>query len=159
MIRVVCLLVFAMTGICAQAQKKVASPQATLEQTVLIQPEVLHFAHTEYDFGKIPQGRPVYHTFVFTNTGKVPAVISDVRASCGCTTPEWSREPIPAGDTAVIKVGFNAGDEGPFARPIFITYNNDHTVQLMVKGEVWKTPVRSAPENTIVNKLNKKQSL
>lgn len=160
MVRSVLFFLLTVSVFSVNAQNKVASPTASLEKTSVIEPELLQFSEVEYDFGKIPQGRPVYHTFSFKNNGKVPVSITDVSASCGCTTPEWSRETIPAGGSASIRVGYNAADEGSFARPVFISFNNgDHSLQLIVKGEVWKTPVRSAPENHIVNKLNKNQSL
>ena len=50
-----------------------------------------------HDFGKIKQGTPVSHEFKFTNKGKVPLIIANVRASCGCTTPDWSKDPVPPG--------------------------------------------------------------
>jgi hypothetical protein len=52
-------------------------------------PESLVAKETSFDFGRIPQGKPVTHNFVITNTGKDPLVIENVQASCGCTTPEF----------------------------------------------------------------------
>ena len=49
-----------------------------------------------FDFGKIPQGKPVFHVFEIINTGKSILQIADVQASCGCTTPAWEREPVKA---------------------------------------------------------------
>lgn len=142
---------------CAQAQDRQASPMSSAVTLPVAKPEVIEFAQLEYDFGKIPQGRPVTHTFTFRNTGNEPIAISDVHASCGCTTPEWSKDSVGAGEHATIQVGFNAATEGAFVKPIFITYNDGETRQLIIKGDVWKTPAYSAPENTLVNKLNKKQ--
>ncbi len=118
---------------------------------------VLRVKETEHDFGKIPQGKPVYYNFEVTNTGTAPLKLDDVHASCGCTTPEWSREPIPAGATAVIKVGYNAAAEGYFEKPITITYGAQ-TQQLKIKGTVWKAPEGAAPANPSVQFL-KKQTL
>src|SRR5262245_14778693 len=92
--------------------------------------DVLKLKETEHDFGKIPQGKPVYYTFQITNTGQQPLKLDDVHASCGCTTPEWSREPIAAGATAQIKVGYNAAAENYFEKFISITYNTNQTKQL-----------------------------
>src|SRR6185503_14722042 len=64
---------------------------------------VAAFEAQNFDFGKIPQGKPVTHEFTFTNNGKVPMVITNVQASCGCTTPAWSKEPILPGGTGFIK--------------------------------------------------------
>jgi hypothetical protein len=109
---------------------------------------VLTIKETEFDFGKIPQGKPVTHIFDVVNKGSVPLKISNVQASCGCTTPEWEREKVVApGETTKITVGYNAAAEGPFTKPITITYNEGQTRVLNIKGEVWKTPTASAPEN------------
>ena len=56
-----------------------------------------------HDFGKIKQGVPVTHEFTFTNSGTVPLVITNVQASCGCTTPDWSKEPVMPGGKGFIK--------------------------------------------------------
>lgn len=108
---------------------------------------------TEFNFGKIPQGKPVTHVFEFTNTGSVPMSLDNVQASCGCTTPVWNKDVVAPGATSKITVGYNAQNEGPFAKPVTITYNGNQTKQIMIKGEVWKTPVTPAPVNTSVNSL------
>lgn len=148
---------FLLTVSIVQAQVKTASPTATIEQTEVIKPETILFKESEFDFGKIAQGRPVTHNFTFTNTGSTPIVLNNVNASCGCTTPEWSKDTIPAGGSSQIIVGFNAAAEGDFIKPVSITYNGTQTKQLIIKGKVWKTPVTSAPENNLVNKFKKNQ--
>lgn len=120
--------------------------------------DVLELKETEHDFGKIPQGKPVYYTFVIVNKGSEALKLDDVRATCGCTTPEWSKEPIAAGASASIKVGYNAAAEGHFDKFITITYNTSQTKQLKITGEVWKAPEGSAPSNASVQFL-KKQTL
>jgi hypothetical protein len=120
--------------------------------------DVLKLKEAEHDFGKIPQGKPVYYTFEIVNTGAKPLKLDDVRASCGCTTPEWSREPIAPGATAAIKVGFNAAADAPFEKFITITYNTNQTKQLKISGIVWKAPEGAAPANASVQFL-KKQTL
>jgi hypothetical protein len=120
--------------------------------------EVLKLKEAEHDFGQIPQGKPVYYNFEIINTGKEPLKLDDVHASCGCTTPEWSHEPIAPGATAIIKVGYNAAAEGAFTKPITITYNTSQTKQLIIKGTVWKAPEGAAPANASVQFL-KKQTL
>ena len=85
----------------------------------------------------------------------MPLIIANVQASCGCTTPEWSRDPIAPGTTAKIKVGYNAAAEGPFEKFITITYNTNQTKQIKIKGTVWKAPEGSAPANSSVDLLKK----
>ncbi len=109
--------------------------------------EVLTAKETIYDFGKIPQGKPVYHYFEIVNTGATPLKLDNVQASCGCTTPEWSHDEIAAGGTSQIKVGYNSANEGPFEKYITVTYNGTTTKQIRIKGEVWRAPATSAPTN------------
>ena len=117
--------------------------------------EVLVLKQTEYNFDQIPQGKPVYYTFEIVNTGKTALKLDDVHASCGCTTPEWNRDPIAPGATAKIKVGYNAAAEGPFEKFITITYNTNQSKQLKIKGTVWKAPEGSAPGNASIDLLKK----
>ncbi|MEP6927955.1 MAG: DUF1573 domain-containing protein [Ginsengibacter sp.] len=119
--------------------------------------ESISLKETEFDFGKIPQGKPVTHIFEFKNVGATAFALDNVQASCGCTTPEWKKDTIPPGATSKITVGYNAQNEGSFAKPVTITYNGTQTKQIMIKGEVWKTPVTSAPENSAVNSLKNEQ--
>ena len=126
-------------------------------QTIAPQ-EVLSVKETEFNFGTIPQGKPVYHFFEVTNTGKDPMVISNVQTSCGCTTPEWSKEPIPAGATTKIRVGYNAAAEGPFDKHITIMYNQNLSKQIKITGTVWRAPAGSAPENSSISLLKQKNN-
>lgn len=116
--------------------------------------EALAIKEAEFNFGKIPQGKPVTTVFTVTNSGKTPLKIENVQASCGCTTPEWEKEKaIEPGATSKITVGYNAAAEGPFNKTITITYNGTQTKQLAIKGEVWKTPAASAPANGAASDL------
>ncbi|HMG69348.1 MAG TPA: DUF1573 domain-containing protein, partial [Chitinophagaceae bacterium] len=115
--------------------------------------DVLQIKETEHDFGKIPQGKPVYYNFEIANLGSTALKLDNVQASCGCTTPEWNRDPVPAGAGDKIKVGYNAAAEGYFEKTITITYNGNQTRQIKIKGTVWKAPVGSAPTNASVQIL------
>lgn len=117
----------------------------------------LEFKEMEHNFGKIPQGKPVYYTFELTNKSTEPLKLDNVQASCGCTTPEWSREAIAPGATAQIKVGYNAAASGAFDKTITVFYNNQtETKVLRIKGEVWKAPEGAAPANAPVQFLKEK---
>lgn len=108
----------------------------------------LQLKELEFDFGKIPQGKPVFHLFEVQNGSAVPLVLTNVQASCGCTTPEWDKEhPIPAGDKGEIKVGYNAAANGHFEKFITITYNGSGSKVIKIKGEVWQAPAGPAPVN------------
>src|SRR6478609_7099560 len=75
--------------------------------------QVIKFAETKYNFGKIKQGVPVTHIFEFTNVSAQPLVIENAHASCGCTTPTWPQQPTAKGKGNKITAGFNAGAAGP----------------------------------------------
>ena len=62
------------------------------------------FNQEEYNFGQIKDGDIVSHTFRFTNTGQAPLIISKATAACGCTVPQWPKEPIAPGETGEIEV-------------------------------------------------------
>jgi hypothetical protein len=121
-------------------------------------PEVLKLKESDHNFGDIPQHKPVYYYFEVTNSGSTPLKLDNVQASCGCTTPEWSKDAIAPGATSKIKVGFNAALEGPFTKDITIIYNGNQSNRLTIHGNVWKAPEGAAPANASVQFL-KKQSL
>jgi hypothetical protein len=138
---------FAQITAVAKKVEQVAPPKTVVE-------ELLGVKETEYDFGKIPQGKPVTHNFEVLNFGSTGFKLENVTASCGCTTPSWNKEEtILPGKSSLINVGFNAGAEGPFQKQITITYNNGQNKVLIIKGEVWKTPTTSAPINENILEL------
>jgi len=116
-------------------------------QSNLAKEDRLKLAETQFDFGKIAQGKPVTHIFEVTNTGREPLLLENVQASCGCTTPQWSKEPILPGATQQITVGYNAASEGLFEKSITIFYDKGLMKSIQIKGQVWKTPDQSAPVN------------
>jgi hypothetical protein len=141
------LITFSVIAVNAQTTAAVSNTLAEAKPAVPAV-ETLVLKESEFNFGKIPQGKPVTHVFEITNIGKDSLRIVNVQASCGCTTPEWEKDkPIAPGRSAKITVGYNAAAEGPFTKPVTITYNGTEVKQLFIKGEVWKTPAASAPEN------------
>jgi hypothetical protein len=106
-----------------------------------------------FDFGSIPQGRPIFHVFILENPSLKPVLIDNIQASCGCTTPEWSKQPVAPGAKSEVKVGFNAAAEGPFEKTIQVFYAGGQQLVLTIKGNVWKTPDQPAPPNRIVSSL------
>lgn len=102
---------------------------------------VAKFENQTFDFGKIKQGEPVTHEFKFTNTGSAPMIISNVSASCGCTTPDWTKDIIPPGGKGFIKATYNAAAAGAFSKSVTVTANVEGGyVQLIIKGEVASMP-------------------
>jgi len=149
------LITFSVITVNAQDGKTaIAATPVEVAKPAVTPVETLVLKETEFNFGKIPQGKPVTHVFEITNAGKDSLKIINVQASCGCTTPEWEKDkPIAPGGTAKITVGYNAAAEGPFTKPVTITYNGAENKQLFIKGEVWKTPAASAPENKSLGDL------
>ena len=112
------------------------------------QEPVMTFEKTEHDFGKIDEaGGRVSTEFVFKNEGMAPLVLSNVRASCGCTTPSWTKEPVEPGQTGTITVTYNPnGRPGRFQKTVTITSNaSEPTKKVYIKGEV--IPKQAKPEN------------
>jgi hypothetical protein len=82
------------------------------------------FEEMEHNFGNVVEGEKVEYSFKFTNTGDASLVISDATSSCGCTVPDWPREPIHPGKSSYIKVMFNsAGKSGFTAKQIILHAN------------------------------------
>lgn len=106
----------------------------------------VEFPETQYEFGKTEEGSKVAHTFEVKNTGEEPLILTYVRASCGCTTPRWSREPIQPGETGSIDVVFNSsGKRGMQNKTITVVGNfQPRPMVLRLRGEVVPKP---APSN------------
>ena len=111
--------------------------QAAATTPAVVDVGVFEWDAQTFDFGKIKQGVPVTHEFKFTNKGKVPLLIANAQPSCGCTTPDWTRQPIAPGEKGFIKATFNAASAGAFNKSVTVTANVETgTVMLMIKGEV-----------------------
>ena len=146
-----------MSSIYAQQSTTATTPNTTITTNVtsaVLPDNLLSLKETEFDFGKIPQGKPVTHIFEVINKSNIPLKIANINASCGCTTPEWEKDKVIApGEQTKITVGYNAAAEGPFTKFITVSYNDTQSKQITIKGEVWKTPGSSAPENKGLNDL------
>jgi hypothetical protein len=132
-------------GIIAIAVFAIA--QQPVKQEVQADAPVVTFKETIHDFGKInEQDGAVTYSFEFTNTGNTPLVISNAKASCGCTVPNWTKTPVEPGKTGVITATYNAqGRPGPFTKTITVSSNAaTPQVALTIKGEV--LPKQAAPE-------------
>lgn len=99
-------------------------PQMTFESMIL-------------DYGEIDQGSDPLRIAPFTNTGTEPLVISNARGSCGCTVPEWPKEPIMPGESSEIKVRYDTKRVGPINKTVKISTNDPAgTHVLQVKGKI-----------------------
>ena len=95
------------------------------------------FEETSYDYGTMSQGSDGSHDFIFHNDGTEPLLLNNVRSSCGCTIPEWPKEPIAPGETGTIKVSYNTRIIGSFSKSITVYSTADERpVVLEIKGKV-----------------------
>jgi hypothetical protein len=104
-------------------------------------PEI-KFDIEEYNFGTIKQGEKVTYDFAFVNSGKEPLIISEAHGSCGCTVPEWPKEPVAKGAKGNIHVEFNStGKMGMQDKTVTITSNaKSGSKVLHLKGNVEAPP-------------------
>jgi hypothetical protein len=117
-------------------------------------PENVSFKADVYDFGTIPEGPSAEHVFTFTNTGKEPIVIERVQPSCGCTAPDWTKEPIAPGKTGMVKATYGTqGRPGHFEKNMTV-FTNAGTKMVTFKGSVEKAPETSVPQNGSLMRTN-----
>jgi hypothetical protein len=138
--------------------------QTTTNTTTPVNPNgpSFKFEKEEYSFGSVKQGDMVNYDFNFTNTGKEPLIITEAHGSCGCTVPNYPKEPIKPGEKAVIKVTFNsAGKSGMQDKTVTITSNAKEGQKVLhLKGNVEVKPVeetfptKKEGEGTPVEKHN-----
>ena len=84
----------------------------------------LEFERMDHDFGVVTEGQKVTYTYKFKNTGQAPLIVQNAAPSCGCTVPDWTREPIPVGGTGFVKAEFDTkGKVGPNTKTITVTAN------------------------------------
>lgn len=84
---------------------------------------VMTFEEGQFDFGTIDQGTNVEHVFKFKNTGDAPLMIVNAKSSCGCTVPEYTKEPVAPGDSGEMLVKFNGSGQNQVSKTVTITAN------------------------------------
>lgn len=110
-----------------------------LTSEVFAQKPQIVFESLEHDFGSFKESDGVHTTtFKFTNKGAVPLVLSNVRASCGCTTPKWTREPVKPNDSGEIQVSYDPKNRpGAFNKTVMVSSNAENgTTVLRITGRV-----------------------
>ncbi|OFX76962.1 MAG: hypothetical protein A2X12_07980 [Bacteroidetes bacterium GWE2_29_8] len=113
-------------------------------------PEIT-FANGVHDYGNVVKGGNGECEFTFTNTGKEPLILTDVRSSCGCTVPKWPNEPIMPGQKGSIKVKYDTNRIGAINKSVTVLSNaKNATVTLRIKGTV----LEPANETVPTKKLN-----
>lgn len=122
----------------------VVAPEATegeLPTAMLTELSSIKIDRMEHDFGKIPDTAPVETKFVITNTGDKPLLITNAQGSCGCTVPDYPKEPIAPGESKDMMVSFNpSGKEGVNNKTVTITANTEPATTIInIKSDVTKT--------------------
>jgi len=112
----------------------------------------ISFDKETHDYGTIKNGADGTCEFTFKNTGKEPLLISNARGSCGCTVPEWPKEPIGPGQSSAIKVSYDTKRTGAINKNVTLTIQNvgkdkSSSKMLYIKGNVEPPPADAgAPE-------------
>jgi hypothetical protein len=109
----------------------------------------IEFSKETHDYGTVKYGADGTCTFDFTNTGTEPLIISNAKGSCGCTVPEWPKEPIAPGATGTIKVSYDTKRPGAISKSVTITSNDaaEPTKVIRITGNVLPAPEGAAPVN------------
>ncbi|EJF10509.1 MULTISPECIES: DUF1573 domain-containing protein [Pontibacter] len=136
------------TTATAEQPQQIDNPNVvpTSQTTSTENAAVMTFEESEYDFGTIKQGEVVEHTFTFTNTGKTPLVIESASASCGCTAPDWTKDPVAPGQKGEVKVRFDSNNKaGQQAPTVTIRANTEpNIVRIAMKGNVATSSIPTA---------------
>ncbi len=139
------LFLFAVTlaismGISAQSKKSVRSEITPTGGSMAENYAEIKFDTLRHDMGVFPESDPVHkYSFVFTNTGTAPLIINQAFASCGCTVPSFTKEPIKPGEKGSIDVTYNGEGllPGRFAKTITVRSNaKTRIVRLVIEGEM-----------------------
>ena len=132
--------------------KKTSAPVATTnpEPAADTKPEgplpTIAFEKVEHDFGTIKEGQVVEYTYKFRNTGEAPLIIQNAQPSCGCTVPDWSKEPIPVGGTGFIKASFDSNGKPNIQNKTITVTANTWPKQTVLRFKAMVTPkVQDAP--------------
>jgi hypothetical protein len=112
---------------------------------------VITFEKTTHDYGTLTKGGDGTCEFKFTNTGVEPLILSNCTSSCGCTVPDWPREPILKGKSAVVKVKYDTNRLGPINKTVNVTSNASNSpVQLRIIGSIVdKAAASTMPEKSL----------
>ncbi len=140
----VSFLMFVFLG--ANAQDATKPQEATTPPVDNPNAPEIKFNKEVHDYGSILKGADGNCTFTFTNTGKEPLILSNVRSSCGCTVPTWTKDPILPGKTGKIDVHYDTNRLGQIAKQITVTSNaKNATVVLNIKGNISEAPKELSP--------------
>jgi hypothetical protein len=125
---------------------KTKKKDIVLEDTTPKVPEI-NFTHLVHDYGAIYKNDDGVCFFEFKNTGRADLQLTNVSSSCGCTVPQWPKDPIPPGQSASIKVSYNTNKVGSINKNVYVDWNGGERITLSIKGNVVEPPKEILPEN------------
>ncbi|MCF0073275.1 DUF1573 domain-containing protein [Dyadobacter sp. CY261] len=130
---------------CSKNEKKGEEKQASSKLPVFALID-----SSAYDFGTIQEGAIVEHEFKFRNGGEYPLILNNISSSCGCTTPEWPKDPIGPNQTSSVKVRFDSKHKaGPQVKTITVYANTEPAyIELRLKGIVNAPPQEAVADST-----------
>lgn len=105
---------------------------------------VMQFNTVDHDFGTINEGQVVEYTYSFKNTGAAPLIIQNAQGSCGCTVPEWSKEPVPVGGTGFVKAKFDSNGKPNIQNKTVTVTANTWPKQTVLRFKAMVTPKAGA---------------
>jgi len=153
------ILAILSVAVFAQVEEKPAKKNKGKKKEIVVEdtlPKVpeIKFTYLIYDYGNIYKNGDGVSYFEFKNTGKADLQLSNVSSSCGCTVPQWPKEPIPPGQSAQIKVSYNTSRVGPINKNVYVDSNVGDRITLSIKGNVSEPPKEIVPENKTSPLLN-----
>jgi hypothetical protein len=139
---------FLMISVQAESVKPKDRKVAKEEVDTLPKVPIITFEKTTHDYGNIYQGENGDCYFVFKNTGKAELILTNCSSSCGCTVPQWPREPIAPGQKETIKVTYDTKRIGRIQKQIYVDSNAGERITLTITGNISAKPTEAAPEET-----------
>jgi hypothetical protein len=109
----------------------------------------IQFQTIDHDFGTINEGQVVEHTYTFKNTGQAPLIIQSAQPSCGCTVPEWSKDPIPVGGTGFVKAKFDSNGKPNVQNKTITVTANTWPKQTVIRFKAMVTPKATGTDGPV----------
>ena len=112
---------------------------------------VIEFETEDFDFGTINEGQVVEHTYTFKNTGEAPLIIQNAQPSCGCTVPDWSKDPIPVGGTGYVKASFDSNGKPNMQNKTITVTTNAWPTTKVIRFKAMVKPKPSSDAGPVKN--------
>ena len=147
-------LIAAVLFMAFSANAQEASTTTQTQQQTKDVAKYVEFKNAEYDFGKIPFGKPAEYELMVKNISNDTVTLDRIQVGCGCTTPKYEAgKKLLPGESTKVTLGFNGSSDGVFTKFVTIFFNDGMSKQVSFKGETYKTPETSAPANGSIQKM------